>query len=148
MDSSATSGQPWFKDGLRFRCTECGECCTGSSGAVFVSKADLERLAGHLRLPVGTFVRRYTRISKGRRVLADGTGSRDCVFLKDKKCSVYEARPTQCRTYPWWLRNLRDPQDWEEAARVCEGINHPTAPLVSPAEILDQCRTDEENDHA
>jgi uncharacterized protein len=61
----------------------------------------------------------------------------DCIFLKDKKCQIYGARPTQCRTYPWWPQNLRSQQVWEEVARTCEGINRPDAPLI-PSETIDE----------
>jgi Fe-S-cluster containining protein len=138
--------EPWFAGGLRFSCTACGKCCTGASGSVFLSPADLERLAGFFRLPVGTFARRYTRVVKGRRVLIDRPGSYDCVFLTGKTCSVYDARPTQCRTYPWWPGNIQDPQSWAETAEVCEGIGHPAASLIPAAEILEQRRIDLENE--
>ena len=47
----------------------------------------------------------------------------DCVFLRDGvRCEVYEARPIQCRTFPFWPRNLKTPEAWHEAARECEGI--------------------------
>ncbi|MPZ48856.1 MAG: YkgJ family cysteine cluster protein [Dehalococcoidia bacterium] len=147
--SGAATDSPrerWFEGGLRFQCTSCGKCCTGSSGSVQVSTADLERLANFFELPAGTFARRYTRVTKGRRALIDGPGSHDCVFLTGKTCSVYEARPTQCRTYPWWIRNIRDPESWQEAGEVCEGINHPEAPVIPASEILEQCRTDLENE--
>ena len=66
----------------------------------------------------------------GQRIsLLESKKNYDCVFLKDKKCQVYGARPTQCRTYPWWPHNLRSQQAWEETARTCEGINS-DAPLV------------------
>ncbi len=150
MDLSDSSKQSpdehWFAGGLRFRCTGCGKCCTGSSGSVYLSKPDLERLANFFRLPVGAFARKYTRVSKGRRVLVDGPASRDCVFLTAGTCGVYEARPTQCRTYPWWLSNIRDQESWEAAAEVCEGINHPSAPLISPTEIFEQSQMDRENE--
>ncbi len=136
----------WFEEGLRFKCTGCGKCCTGASGSVYLSKVDLDRLANFFHLPIGTFARRYTRVIKGRRALIDGPASHDCVFLTDRTCTVYEARPTQCRAYPWWLSNIHDSQSWEEAAEVCEGINHPSAPIVSPSEISEQCRMDLEND--
>jgi Fe-S-cluster containining protein len=137
---------PWFDAGLRFKCTGCGRCCTGSTGSVYVSSADIERLARFLRLPAGRFVRRYTRVNKGRRVLVDAPGSGDCVFLRDKACSVYEARPTQCRTFPWWLTNLQDGESWAEAARTCEGINYPDAALVPASEILEQLQLDVDNE--
>lgn len=113
---------------------------------MYLSQLDLERLAGFFDMPVGRFVRRYTRLIKGRRVLNDAPSGRECVFLKDNACSVYEARPTQCRTYPWWLRNLQDEDSWREAAAFCEGIDHPAATVVPAEEILAQCRIDEENE--
>jgi Fe-S-cluster containining protein len=140
------TGRPWFEGGLRFTCTGCGKCCTGSTGSVNLSQADLERLADFFHMPAGAVARKYTRKSNGRRKLVDRAGSDACVFLEGKSCSVYEARPTQCRTYPWWISNIQDRESWEEAAKLCEGINHPAAPVISAAEILDQSRIDAEND--
>jgi uncharacterized protein len=145
-DSGSSQAERWFEAGLRFKCTGCGKCCTGSSGSVFLSPTDLERLATFFHLSAGAFARRYTRVIKRRRALIDRPTSHDCVFLADKTCTVYEARPTQCRTYPWWLGNIRDQQSWQEAAKFCEGIDHPGAPVIPLSEILDQCRLDSEND--
>lgn len=36
--------------------------------------------------------------------------------------AVATARPTQCRTFPWWPQNLISDYDWRLAARDCEGI--------------------------
>ncbi|KAG7395592.1 hypothetical protein PHYBOEH_003466 [Phytophthora boehmeriae] len=33
------------------------------------------------------------------------------------------ARPTQCRTFPWWPQNLVSDYDWQVAAADCEGIH-------------------------
>jgi Fe-S-cluster containining protein len=137
---------PWFAAGLRFKCTQCGRCCTGSAGSVWVSQADIRRLAAFLDIPPGRFVRRYTRNVNGERVLIDSVSSADCVFLRDRTCTVYEGRPTQCRAYPWWLQNIQDVQSWREAAAVCEGIDHPDAPLVPLAEIVAQVQLDQENE--
>ena len=38
-----------------------------------------------------------------------------------RRCTVYDARPRQCRTWPFWDSNLRTPEDWEETCRVCPG---------------------------
>ena len=141
-----TTEDPWFAAGLRFQCTGCGKCCTGASGSVYLSPADIERLARFLGLAPGRFVRRYTRLHRGRRVLIDSPDVADCVFLKDRACSVYEGRPAQCRTYPWWLANIQDKESWGEAAALCEGIDHPDAPLVPAGEILEQARLDQENE--
>ena len=133
--------KPWFDDGLRFKCTGCGGCCTGSPGYVYLSLPDLERLASHFHCTPQEFAMRYTKLIDGQYCLLDKESSYDCIFLEDKKCTVYEARPTQCRTFPWWLYNLRTPEEWEEASKRCEGINHPEAPVVPSLHIQEQCLT-------
>lgn len=133
--------EPWFADGLRFQCTGCGKCCTGSPGYVYLSVQDLDRLAAHFALTPQQFAQQYTRFIDGQYALLDRPGSYDCQFLKNNQCTVYEARPTQCRTFPWWIHHLREPNDWEEAAKRCEGINHPDAPLVPSLHIQEQCLT-------
>lgn len=132
---------PWFDDGLRFKCTGCGKCCTASPGYVFLSKPDIEQLAKHFSKTEEEFMREKVRLVDGQYALLDRPGSGDCIFLKDHKCSVYEARPVQCRTFPWWIQNLREPKDWEDAAKHCEGINHPDAPVVASLHIQEQCLT-------
>ena len=45
-----------------------------------------------------------------------------CVFLRGNRCSVYAARPTQCRTFPFW-RSLVSGGEWTpEAQELCEGV--------------------------
>jgi hypothetical protein len=47
----------------------------------------------------------------------------DCVFFDNetRKCNVYEARPRQCRTWPFWNSNIRTPEAWEQTCEVCPG---------------------------
>ncbi len=132
---------PWFDDGLRFKCTGCGKCCTGSPGYVYLSPDDLERLAEHFSLSTEEFSTKYTHTVEGYQALLDHPDSPDCIFLKDNRCQAYQARPIQCQTFPWWIQNLRKPEDWQEAAEHCEGINHPDAPIVSSVEIQAKCAT-------
>ena len=131
----------WFSEGLRFQCTGCGQCCTGSPGYVFLSSMDLHRLAKRFKLSPEAFSKKYTRFVEESYALLDHPNSFDCVFLKDKKCSVYEDRPIQCRTFPWWLHHLQNKEQWEETAQRCEGVNHPEAPLVSSLHIQKECLT-------
>jgi uncharacterized protein len=140
------ASETWFADGLRFKCTGCGKCCTGASGSVYVSQHDLEQLAGFLKQPIGAFVKAYTRNANGRRALIDRRHSSDCIFLDGKLCTVYDARPTQCRTYPWWFSNLQDAETWEETRQVCEGVDHPSAHVIPASEILEQCWEDADNE--
>jgi uncharacterized protein len=126
---------PWYKDGLRFKCTECGQCCTGTPGYVWVSPSEATAMAEFLKIPVEEFIKKYTRRVGNRRSLKEHPKTYDCVFLKGKKCEIYGARPKQCRTFPWWPENLETPGHWEETAARCEGVNHPDAPLISLGEI-------------
>lgn len=127
--------EPWFKEGLRFSCTGCGECCTGSPGYVWITEQEAEEMARFLGISLDAFAKTYTRKVGDRFSLKEHPKTYDCVFLKEKRCMLYSARPKQCRTFPWWQENLETPADWEEAARRCEGINHRDALLVSLEEI-------------
>lgn len=129
---------PWYEDGLRFKCTGCGQCCTGFPGHVWITPAEAEAMAELLKISMEEFIKKYTRRVGKRISLKEHPKTYDCVFLKDKKCQVYKARPTQCRTYPWWSENLESPRHWEETAARCEGIDHPDAPLTSLGEIQKQ----------
>lgn len=134
---------PWYKDGLRFQCTECGKCCTGSSGFVWVNEEEMQSMADSFNIPIELFKRKYTRQRDNRFALIEKknpNGDFDCIFLKGKRCEVYQARPTQCRTYPWWPENLNSKESWKIAAQECEGIND-EAPLVPYSEIISDLST-------
>ncbi|MBF8263178.1 MAG: hypothetical protein HW387_843 [Parachlamydiales bacterium] len=131
--------EPWFKEGLRFKCTGCGKCCTGSDGYVYLSPQDLFSLSSHLDISIQEFIDRYTRIVDGHLCLLDAPGSDKCIFLKDNRCVAYESRPIQCQAFPWWLHTLKTPENWRDAAQNCEGINHPDAPLIEGTKIAQQC---------
>lgn len=120
----------WYDDGLSFACTGCGKCCTGSPGAVWLNDQEIEALADKLQLSINEFIQKYTRLVDGKLSLIEDPVNFDCVFLKNNRCEVYEARPVQCRTFPWWTQNLKSKKDWQEAAKYCEGITS-SAPKVS-----------------
>ena len=51
----------------------------------------------------------------------------DCIFLRDGLCTVHDAKPLQCATYPWWP-DLMSQNEWNlEREQVCEGIDHQDA---------------------
>ena len=54
-------------------------------------------------------------------------------FKRGTGCTVYEDRPRQCRTWPFWQRVIDEPQEWADAGRGCPGIDH--GALHSAAEI-------------
>jgi uncharacterized protein len=115
---------PWYKNGLRFKCTGCGKCCTGSPGYVWVTVEEIASMAAFLGISINEFKRKYIRQRDHRYALIEmKLRNYDCVFLRDRKCLVYPVRPKQCRTFPWWKENLSSQESWEIASRMCEGIN-------------------------
>ena len=86
--------QPWFQDGLRFECTQCGDCCTGAPGYVWVNRQEMEDLAAELGLELEAFEKKYVRRVGIRKSLIEYANG-DCVFFdpKARKCTVYNARP-------------------------------------------------------
>ncbi len=130
--------EPWYQDGIPFRCTECGQCCTGSPGYVWLTEEEMEAIAAYLKMPLDRFIQRYVRRIGSRYSLKEDSKTYDCLFLKGKKCQIYPVRPTQCRTFPWWPQHLETPQSWKEASQHCEGMCQTEAPLVSREEIEKQ----------
>ncbi len=127
-DQSVRSA-PWYAQGLRFRCTQCGNCCTGPTGFVWFDMDELTAMAEHVGLPATTFLRRHARKIDGRWSLNERqvNGQYDCVFLqRDDEgkalCTIYPVRPAQCRTWPFWPENLETADDWFDAAKTCPGI--------------------------
>ena len=88
-------------------CAACGgRCCTGESGNIFVTAAEIASLASLLRMREEEFRSTYLekrgyRFSIRERIVGM---SHDCVFFDREAngCRVYEARPKQCRTFPFW----------------------------------------------
>lgn len=123
----------WYRDGLRFACTQCGNCCSGPPGAVWFTPEEGRAIAAELGLDERTFLDRYTRPLSGRRSLKEFVGERgyDCVFLDRATspgralCSIYAARPLQCRTWPFWPEHLRSASAWSDAKRrtPCPGMD-------------------------
>lgn len=107
---------------LKFRCTECGNCC--SDTIVPVTDEDVRRImqgTGLGAAEVATFYKttdfddkgeglQFVNLDGGRRTLGlrkrmDKENDREaCKFFKDNRCSVYKDRPVTCRVWPFTLR--------------------------------------------
>lgn len=130
--------KPWYHAGLNFQCRKCGRCCTGEPGYVWVSEEDITKIAQELSLDrslfESSFVKTVSRYGKSLVEYANG----DCVLYdpETKMCKVYESRPIQCRTWPFWEQNLDLPSSWNKTAKFCPGCNHGT--LITQEQIEQQ----------
>lgn len=115
--------QPWYRDGLRFECTQCGNCCTGAPGFVWVDQREIAALAREIGIDSKEeFERLYVRQVGLRRSLVEFPNG-DCVFFdaESRRCTVYQSRPQQCRTWPFWKSNIRTPESWRKTCEQCPG---------------------------
>jgi uncharacterized protein len=126
--------KPWFSSGLAFSCSMCGNCCSGSSGSVRFTDAEADEMAAQVKLNTEDFYSKYTRRrGRGNRAYFElkevrtDSGAMDCVFLDRSKipgkaiCSLYGARPGQCRTWPFWPELLESEKAWKDAKLGPEG---------------------------
>ena len=131
----------WYRNGLRFECARSGRCCSGEPGTISVRESDIAVLSSYLGMPRAEFCEIYIR------VLRDGTASLrekfngDCIFFENESvCTIYDHRPRQCRTWPFWQSVIRSPENWEKEANRCPGMNR--GPLHSPEFITKASEND------
>lgn len=114
---------PWWAKGIRFECQGSGRCCVSRNGYgyVYLTKEDRIRMAEALKLSTTQFTKKYCKKEDGIYHLVDGKEG-ECFFLEGQKCGIYKARPTQCRTWPFWPE-VMDAKVWdEEVASFCPGV--------------------------
>jgi len=141
--SKSSSNKEWFDKpdptgntdtaevGLRFTCTQCGNCCTGPTGFVLFTGAEAEAMAEDVGISKDAFIEQYTRdtiVGRSLKEIEVDEHGFDCVFLtRDDAgktgCSIYRTRPEQCRTWPFWKSNLIGKRAWREASEDCPGMD-------------------------
>lgn len=130
--------KPFWADGLRFSCQQCGGCCCGAPGIVYFSPQEFDRLVSFLgrtrQLSRDQIIADMMKPWKDSYTARDDFEDGHCIFY-DHGCTVYDVRPSQCRDFPFWRCQLRDEHAWQEAARSCPGMNR--GRLWSADEICD-----------
>jgi len=88
-----------------YDCSKCpGYCC--SYPLIALDKRDVQRLAKHHGMDFEDARRRFTKTAHGRKYAmrrkADPHYGRICRFFhtQERRCTVYAARPTVCRSFP------------------------------------------------
>jgi Fe-S-cluster containining protein len=117
------------RDGFDFgfdpgACTGCpSHCCRGKSGRVWLNQQEIFQICNFLNMNAIDFIQKHTDRMGNRLSIKERHSEHDfeCVFLEgsQKKCSIYEVRPTQCRRFPFWnyFRKHKD-----QAIKECPGI--------------------------
>jgi hypothetical protein len=117
------------KDGFDYgfdpaACERCpGTCCCGEAGHVWVSQQEITALCRFLNMNTIDFIQKHLNrvdncFSLKERAVEGGL---ECCFFdrSRKRCAIYEARPWQCRQYPFW-EYFRKHQD--QVVKECPGI--------------------------
>jgi Fe-S-cluster containining protein len=116
----------FYKNGLYFKCTRCSKCCRHEPGYVFLSKNDVDSLSAALKIDSKNFLKNYCKtVNLGgfTRISLIEKRNNDCILWEDGGCSLYEYRPLQCKTYPFWSSALNTKDDWDTLAKNCPGLN-------------------------
>ena len=130
----------WYAEGLCFSCTQCGNCCSGAPGYVWVDLDEVVQIADFLDIPVDRFTSQHVRRVHMRLSLLELPDG-DCEFLERHEdgrttCAIHPVRPLQCRTWPFWKSNLSSAKEWKATGKSCPGLNtgqHHPLPVIQKA---------------
>ena len=90
---------------FRFNCSKCGDCCRNVGNSIMAESLDLYRLAHFFKMEMSEVITQYTDVAflapQFPVFMLKTTPPGDaCVFLKESRCSVQDAKPRACRLYP------------------------------------------------
>lgn len=116
--------EKFWQNGIQFQCQASGKCCTsrGEFGYVYLTPEDRKRFAKHFKMTEKEWTQKHCEKSGGVWHLKEIKERPDCQFLENNKCQVYEARPTQCRTWPFWPE-IMNAKSWaKDVVSYCPGV--------------------------
>lgn len=136
-----------LENGIGFSCKMCGDCCRGfDEGEVYLYMDDIMKLADFLNFKgksgLKEFTNKYLKIvdhtfyykepdsqtGKNYKIKALGFKfegeDEHCHFLVENKCSVHEARPFQCRCFPFWQMMVEHRKNLVDYSKKCPGLKN------------------------
>ena len=131
---------------MRFQCQGSSNCCIsrGSYGFVYLSKKDILRLSKYTDLSIKDFIKLYCEKTYGFVHFKERRKNSECQFLEKKRCSIYKARPTQCRSWPFWSENMKTKIWNEEIQSFCPGIGK--GKIIQQSQIEKNINDDKKNE--
>ncbi|MFW9946995.1 MAG: YkgJ family cysteine cluster protein [Candidatus Odinarchaeota archaeon] len=163
MTSAKIKLSKFLEHGIEFSCQMCGDCCRGfKEGEVYLYKEDIVRLATHLGLKgekgLRSFTKQYLKVikdtffwkspeeTKGKTYKFHTLGFKftgddeHCHFLIDNRCTVHEARPFQCRCFPFWKMMVTNKKNLVRYSKKCPGLRLLKGKFYTRSEILEWAR--------
>ena len=93
-------------------CSTCRGTCCRWGGYVWITEEEMMGIAHFRGMELGVFADTYVRAAYGRLSLQERLidGEQICSLFDpyDNKCTIYENRPSQCRTFPYWKQYQED----------------------------------------
>ena len=98
---------------------------------MWLEEGEIEAMAQRIGMEPDAFVQAHVRtvpdgdrggLRLSLREQDEGAGGRCSLLEGNHHCTVYEARPKHCRTFPYWPSVLEDEAGFERARATCPGI--------------------------
>jgi Fe-S-cluster containining protein len=112
---------PFYKNGINFTCTGCGACCKthGENAYVYLSDIDVENTARFLKMERIDFLNSYCASDEDGNIYLRMIEESCCFLDSRNQCRIYEVRPMQCRTWPFWSENIKSRTAWKTMVQSC-----------------------------
>lgn len=146
---------------LKTACEGCGKCC--SDPVVPITDADIRRIYNHTQIHPKEFTKLYDEndgdfdddcdswihFQYGKRFLGlkKQKGSERCTFLDESnRCSIYEARPMTCRSFPFSIELDEDEQLENLELTLITRESYPKGPAKKLDDLIELARKEDDQD--
>jgi len=91
------------------KCNHCGLCCRDPVTQINLTIGDIQRIADFLKVDVEELFKDKIGLNPFKEPNFENTYDIDlglnlpCKFRKNNKCTIYKARPLNCRLFPQWI---------------------------------------------